>query len=128
VARIRLAEHQPEGVTVAEFVDVTDLVGAGERYLHERAVPPASQVLPDDFRAAVGGSGGPVVLDCPGFDSFGSAGLALLVSLWRSCDKADRRLVFCLGKQSHDFFRIAKMDQLATFFRDVPSAVAAAKA
>ena len=127
MVRIRLAGHQPEGVTVAEFVDVTDVVGDGERYLHEQAVPPASRVLPDDFQAAVGRTSHPVVLDCRGFDSFGAAGLAFLVSVWRSCASADRRMVFCLSEASFAMFRVFKLQQLVQSFTELPDAVAAAK-
>ncbi len=88
MSHIRRAEHQPEGVTVAEFVEVTDIVGGTERYLHERVVPPASHHLPEAFATAVGQSALPVVLDCRGFDSFGAAGLAFLVSLWRPASGA----------------------------------------
>ncbi|MDB5308278.1 MAG: hypothetical protein JWO38_2480 [Gemmataceae bacterium] len=112
---------------MAEFVDVTDIVGDGERYLHERVVPPASQILPDDFRTATGHTSLPVVLDCRGFDSFGAAGLAFLVSLWRSCAAADRRLVFCLSEKSSEFFRVARMDRLVVYSTDLLNAGAAAK-
>ena len=126
MARIRLAGQQPEGVTAVEFVDVTDVVGDDERYLHEQAVPPASFVLPDDFKTATGHTPLPVVLDCRGFDSFG-AGLAFIVSLWRSCAAVVRRMIFCLSEKSFTMFSVFKLQQLGPYFRELPVAVAAAK-
>src|SRR5262249_39832120 len=118
VAHLVLSAAPPDGVTVARVAAPDRRIsGATETGPDERP-----QRLPEDLLRLSRSALGPVVLDCRLVDMIDSAGVGIVLSLWKGLRVAKHPLALCAPESIRQVFEVARLTRLIPCMTDLADA------
>ncbi|HJZ55496.1 MAG TPA: STAS domain-containing protein [Gemmataceae bacterium] len=118
MAHLVLSAARPDGVTVARVIAPDRRIsGATETGPDERP-----QRLPEDLLRLSRSALGPVVLDCRLVDMIDSAGVGIVLSLWKGLRVAKHPLALCAPESIRQVFEVARLTRLIPCMTDLADA------
>jgi anti-anti-sigma factor len=118
LAHLALSAARPDGITVARVIAPDHRVSATSDYGPDGR----SQRLPEDLVRLSRAATGPVVLDCRGVEQIDSAGVGIILSLWKGLRVAKLPLAMCAPETVRAVFEVARLTRLIPCTADLPAA------
>ncbi len=118
MAHLTLSATRPDGVTVARVIAPDHRVTAFSEYDPDGR----PQRLPEDLLKLARTAQGPVVLDCRGVDLIDSAGVGVILALWKGLRLAKHPLAICGVASIRQVFEVARLTRLFPVHTDLTEA------
>lgn len=119
MAHLALSAARPDGVTVARVIAPDRRITALSEYNPDGR----PQRLADDLAKLARTAHGPVVLDCRGVELIDSAGVGVVLSLWKGLRISHHPLALCGAKAIRQVFDVARLTRLFPVCPDLDAAV-----
>lgn len=118
MAHLALSAARPDGITVARVIAPDRRVSVSADYGPDGR----QQRLPEDLLRLARTAAGPVVLDARGVEQIDSAGVGIVLSLWKGLRVANLPLALAAPESIRQVFEAARLTRLFPCSADVPAA------